>query len=78
MKPPAWRGLVVNGTVWAWPTLLFQHKQAFAELPLLAQQHTCRWRQWEPGGRIDFDPGSTAEDRVLVEHWVRTVSESYV
>jgi hypothetical protein len=73
---PAWRGFVVDGEVWAWPTLLFDHKDAMATLHAL-KDYTCRWRQWEPGGRIDFDRGASAEDRAKVEAWVQTVTAAF-
>jgi len=67
---PAWRGIVWEGEVWAWPTLLFDHNEAFFKFPSLGEEYTCRWRQWEPGGKIDFDPGASAEDIAKVEAWV--------
>jgi hypothetical protein len=66
---PAWRGIVWNGTVWAWPTLLMDHEEAFRQMPGM-RAYTCRWRQWSPGGTIDFDAGCTPEDRALVAAWV--------
>lgn len=66
---PAWRGVVVGGAVWAWPMLLMDHNAAFAALPHL-RNHTARWRQYAPGGRIDFDPGVSDADKALVEEWV--------
>lgn len=65
----AWRGVVVGGLVWAWPMLLMDHNTAFRSFSAL-EYYTCRWRQWSPGGRIDFDPGCSSEDRALVEAWV--------
>lgn len=66
----AWRGVVdEDGDVVAWPMLLMDHAQAFQVLPRLAN-YTCRWRQWEPGGRIDFDPDSTPADQAKVEEWI--------
>jgi hypothetical protein len=70
---PAWRGVVWEGEVWAWPTLLFDHNQAFAVFPAL-NRYTCRWRQWEPGGPIDFDLGASEEDKRKVEAWVKAAS----
>lgn len=69
---PAWRGVVFHGEVWAWPTILFDHRDAFNKWPPLQEGMTCRWRQWEPGGKIDFDhdtPGTPA-DQALVKEWV--------
>lgn len=66
---PAWRGVVVDGVVWAWPTLLMDHDTAFGIFPHL-RGYTCRWRQWESGGRIDFDPDCTPEDRAHVRAWL--------
>ena len=60
------------GEVWAWPTVLFDHRQAFMAWPPLRDEMTCRWRQWEPGGPVEFDhetPGSP-EDQALVREWV--------
>lgn len=58
----AWRGVVdEDGDVVAWPTLLLDHNQAFATLGRL-RNYRARWRQWEPGGRIDFDPGADPAD----------------
>jgi len=72
---PAWRGIVDNdGDVWAWPMLLFDHKQAFADLPLLGKRTRARWRQWEPRGPIDFDPGTSYSDKLRVQAWVRAAS----
>jgi len=70
---PAWRGVVVGGAVWAWPTVLWDHNDAFAALPLLGK-YTCRWRQWSEGGSIDFDDGASDEDKALVEAWVKAAS----
>lgn len=71
---PAWRGVVFHGEVWAWPTLLFDHNAAFAAWVPLGEEYTCRWRQWEPGGKIDFDRGVSDEDKAKVEAWVKAVS----
>lgn len=65
----AMRGVVYRSEVWAWPMLMLDHNQAFMACPML-REYTCRWRQWEPGGRIDFDPGATPEDIALVEDYV--------
>lgn len=70
----AWRGVVHDGEVWAWPTVLWDHKAALSILPWLAEG--CRWRQWEPGGAVDFDPGASDEDKRLVEEWIgRSLTE---
>lgn len=66
---PAWRGVVVDGVVWAWPTLLMDHEQAFRLLPHL-REYTCRWRQWSPGSEIDFDAGASPADRERVYNWI--------
>lgn len=70
---PAWRGVVVRGEVWAWPTLVLDHNGAFAAFARL-RDYSCRWRQWEPGGKINFDPGCSDEDRAKVEAWVKAAS----
>lgn len=70
---PAWRGVVLDGHVWAWPTLLLAHNDAFAVLPVLAGC-SCRWRQWDPGGTVEFDPGTTDEDKARVLAWIEAVS----
>jgi hypothetical protein len=71
---PAWRGIVFKGEVWAWPTALMTHAQAFARRPDL-HDYSCRWRQWTPGGVIDFDPGASDADKQLVEAWVAVASK---
>lgn len=71
---PAWRGVVAYGEVWAWPTVLMSHNAAFVAMPQLVN-HTCRWRQWEPGGPIDFDPGARPVDKMKVELWVERASQ---
>lgn len=63
----------MRGEVWAWPTMLIQHNAAFAIFPPLAD-YTCRWRQWEPGGKIDFDKGCSEADKDLVTAWVSAAS----
>lgn len=70
---PAWRGVVFQGEVWAWPMVIWDHNETFAAFPTL-RRYTCRWRQWEPGGTIDFDPGCSDEDRAKVEVWVAAAS----
>lgn len=68
----AWRGVVDgDGDVVAWPMLLMDHNTAFATLPHL-RDYRARWRQWDLGAAIDFDPGVTAEDKAKVEAWVET------
>lgn len=71
---PAWRGVVFRGEVWAWPMLLWNHGDAISAFPRLGKEMTCRWRQWEPNGRIDFDKGASAEDIAKVEAWVKANS----
>lgn len=61
------------GEVWAWPTLLFDHNDALFKWDVL-NEHTCRWRQWEPGGKVDFDPGASEEDKAKVLAWIAAVS----
>lgn len=68
----AWRGLVVNGEVWAWPMVLLDHAQAMETISLL-RKYTARWRQWSPGTAPDFDPGVSAEDKALVETWLVSI-----
>lgn len=73
-KTPAWRGVVLDtGEVWAWPMLLMDHSQAFAVLPML-QKNRARWRQWSPGGKVDFDPDVSREDLLIVQTWVDAAS----
>lgn len=72
---PAWRGVVVDGVVWAWPMILMDHNAAFREFNHLSN-YTCRWRQWQPGGPVDFDDGCSPEDREKVEKWLAAVSEA--
>jgi hypothetical protein len=70
----AWRGVVdKDGDVWAWPMLLWDHNDAFGTLPVL-KKHRARWRQWDHGGRIDFEPGASDEDKAKVEAWVKAAS----
>lgn len=69
---PAWRGVVFMGEVWAWPTVLWDHNAAFMQWPPLREDMTCRWRQWESGGPVEFDhktPG-TPEEQAMVREWV--------
>jgi hypothetical protein len=66
---PTWRGVVVDGVVWAWPTLLMTHDQAFAAFPYLSD-YTARFRQWNPGESVDFDSGVSDDDRALVKAWI--------
>jgi hypothetical protein len=67
---PAWRGVVFMDEVWAWPMILMDHQQAFTAWRTLEDGMTCRWRQWEPGGKIDFDHGASEEDMAKVREWV--------
>lgn len=68
----AYRGVVDrDGTVVGWPMLLLDHAQAFAVLHHLSD-YQARWRQWEPDGRVDIDPGGE-EHREAIEAWVEAV-----
>jgi hypothetical protein len=80
MMETAWRGVVDNdGHIWAWPTLLMTHDQAFAaEVGWAIEDYRARWRQWEPGGPVDFDPGASNEDRAAVVSWVTAASAPYL
>lgn len=72
---PAWRGVVLqNGVIWAWPMLLMDHSEAFAVLPHLQREMRVRWRQWDAGGPVDFDQGTSDEDKQLVNDWIERVS----
>lgn len=70
MSDIAWRGVVFDGQVWAWPTLLMTHEEAFMHMPML-RNYGARWRQWEPGSEVDFDPGASPEHRALVHAWLK-------
>jgi hypothetical protein len=59
----------MDGVVWAWPTVLMTHSEAFVVLPWLSK-HTARWRQWNPGEAVDFDEGTSETDIALVNAWV--------
>ena len=67
-----WRGVVVENEVVAWPSLLMDHKTAFAVTGAL-RGYTARWRQWKPGEWPDFDPGASADDVAQVENFLRHV-----
>lgn len=68
------RGIVWEGEVVAWPTILMDHNAAFATWPPLAE-YTCRWRQWdnEAGAKVDFDPGCSDEDKTKVLDYIEKV-----
>lgn len=67
---PAWRGVVLDdGSIWAWPTLLMDHNEAFSKIGLLSD-YRARWRQWSADGAVDFDPGTSDTDRLAVQDWV--------
>lgn len=67
---PAYRGVVMpDGTVWAWPMLLWDHNQAFAAFDYLSG-YRCRWRQWDADKPADFDPGTSDEDKAIVNAWL--------
>lgn len=70
---PAWRGVVFDGEVWAWPMLMTDHNHAFLAVPFL-EQYSCRFRQWTPGGPIAFDPGASYHDVAKVLAWVKAAS----
>ena len=73
MTSVAWRGVVVGGEVQAWPTSLMTHDEAFRVMPVL-KRYTARWRQWTPGGPIDFDSGASSHDIALVERFLTNVN----
>lgn len=67
---PAWRGVVLDdGTIWAWPTVLLSHNEAFGILPCI-EEYRCRWRQWSPDEAPDFGRGASDEDKQLVRDWI--------
>lgn len=71
----AYRGIVDEyGDVHGWPTALMTHKQAFAAAPVLQDITTVCWRQWWPGEAVDFDPGTSAEDKAKVNAWVAKIT----
>lgn len=73
---PAWRGVVLkDGSIWAWPMLLMDHNEAFGALPTLGR-HRARWRQWSPGGPVDFDKGASQKDQDRVNAWVKAANAS--
>lgn len=57
------------GEVWAWPMLLWDHNDAMFKLDWLSES-TCRWRQWDVGKKVDFDPGASDEDKAKVLAWI--------
>jgi hypothetical protein len=70
----AYRGVVYDGHVWAWPTVLWTHADAAMVLPWLGTDASCRWRQWNPGEAADFDKGSSDDDQALVNAWLACTS----
>lgn len=71
-----WRGVVDEfGKVWGWPTLLMDHNAAFAAVPQL-RNYRARFRQWAPGGTVDFDSGASERDKAVVRAWVTRVTEA--
>lgn len=55
----AYRGFVRNdGSVIAWPTLLADHNDFLRTFYAKSDDFAARWRQWEPDGPVDFDPGA--------------------
>lgn len=66
---PAYRGIVDrSGDVWLWPTVLWDHNEAFAAWPPLGRDYTARFRQWEAGGRVEFDQPTPTPDEVERVH----------
>lgn len=75
MTVAAMRGFVdKHGEIWAWPTLLWDHSDALGKMDYL-RDHRARWRQWEPGGRVDFDrePLASDEDKAAVQAFLGLV-----
>lgn len=68
------RGIVWEGEVVAWPTILMTHDQAFAAYPPL-REYTARWRQWdnEAGAKVDFDKPVSDEDKAMVLDYIEKV-----
>lgn len=63
----AWRGLVTPDLdVIVWPTLLATHNDFFAKFGRDESKYVARWRQWNPGGDPDFDPGASPEAQQAV------------
>lgn len=66
---------MLDGEIWAWPTLIWNHNEALnSDMGFFFKNATCRWRQWSPGEGVDFDPGTSPEDRALVEAWLIRVN----
>lgn len=64
---PAMRGIMDEyGEIWMWPTLLWDHNDAFGVYPPLAKNHRARFRQWTPGDFPDFDRGVSDADKEAV------------
>lgn len=71
---PAWRGVLMpDGSIWAWPMLVLDHKTAFQHFSCL-RKYKIRWRQWEAGGPIDYDEDPSVEDSDRIEAWVKAAS----
>lgn len=69
----ALRGVVdKDGDIVAWPMLAMDHDEMFAVLPHL-KEYRARWRQWEPGKNVDFDPGASEVDKIAVRAYVKVV-----
>ena len=67
----AWRGLVdKNGNVIAWPMLMSDHVAFHRTFHTNDDDFAGRWRQWSPGGEIDFDPDVSPEHRAWVRAWL--------
>lgn len=67
----AWRGFVTHdGEIIAWPTLLSEHNFFHGTFRTTDADFAARWRQWEPGERVSFDPGATPEAKAAVEAWL--------
>lgn len=68
----AWRGFVDHdGDIVAWPTLLADHNQFHFAFHTSDEDFIARWRQWSPGGKVDFDPGVSETTKQLVNDWVQ-------
>ena len=58
----AWRGVVTKqNEVIAWPMMLATHADFHSTFYTNDADFSARWRQWNPGGEVDFDPGFTPE-----------------
>lgn len=58
-----------DGDIIVWPMLLMDHAQAFQTLRHLAD-YRVRFRQWEPDGKVDIDPGADPADVAAVQRFV--------